>query len=186
LTTRALHLVPKPESPPDTVAFERVAHGDVGALGDIYDRHAAPLLRFASRAAGPHDAEDIVQQTFMLAAKIAATYDGRAATARSWLYGITARLIQERRRSVARFARALMRLSDVTARAHDPTGSPRSDIERGLATLSDAKRVVLVLAEIEGYTCEEIAEMLEIPVGTVWTRLHHARKNLRTFYEGAR
>ena len=47
--------------------------------------------------------------------------------------------------------------------------------QRSLATFA-------VLAEVEGYTCEEIAEMLGVPVGTVWTRLHRARRDLRRFY----
>ena len=67
-------------------------------------------------------------------------------------------------------------------RAHTPSDAHRWDLERGLGELSDAKRVVLILAEVEGYTCEEIAGMLRVPVGTVWTRLHHARKELRAFY----
>lgn len=179
-----IRLVPKPkdEVPSDTVALKRVAHGDVSALAELYDRHAVALLRFATRAAGHHDAEDLVQQTFVLAARIAPTYDGRADSARSWLYGISARLLQERRRSLVRFGRAILRISEVAVRSHAPTDAHRADMERGLRALSDAKRVVIVLAEIEGYTCEEIAEMLQIPVGTVWTRLHHARKDLRAFY----
>ncbi len=183
---RAIRLVPNREdrAPADTIALKHVAHGDVSALGELYDRHAVALWRFASRAAGQHDAEDLVQQTFVLAARIASTYDGRADSARSWLYGITARLIQERRRSLRRFGRALLRVSEVATRSHVPTDAHRADVERGLRSLSDAKRVVIVLAEIEGYTCEEIAEMLQIPIGTVWTRLHHARKDLRAFYEG--
>ena len=179
---RTLRLVAAREpGAPDTIALDRVARGDLGALGSVYDRHATSLLRFVARAAGSHDAEDLVQQTFILAAKAALTYDGRGESARPWLYGIAARLIQQRRRSIARFARAVLRLSEVATRVHDP--APSSDIERGLRALSDAKRVVIVLAEIEGYMCEEIASMLGIPVGTVWTRLHHARRELRTFYE---
>ena len=42
---------------------------------------------------------------------------------------------------------------------------------------------MLLLAEVEGFTCEEIAAMLAVPVGTVWTRLHHARRQMRAFYE---
>jgi RNA polymerase sigma factor (sigma-70 family) len=179
-----LQLVPKPEAKtPDTLALERVARGELSALGEVYDRYAVALLRFASRAAGPHDAEDLVQATFMKAVKIAASYDGRSDSARSWLFGIAARLLQERRRSLVRLARALSRLAASSASAATSADSPRSDLERGLLALSDAKRVVIVLAEIEGYTCDEIARMLEIPVGTVWTRLHHARKELRSFYE---
>ena len=142
-----------------------------------------PLYAYVRRRGhGPEDAEDLVQATFIRAAKAASSYDGRAETARSWLFGITARLVQERRRSIARLARTLLRLEEGGARAHSLTDAHRSDLERGLCKLSDAKRVVIILAEVEGYTCEEIAAMLEVPVGTVWTRLHHARKELRAFY----
>lgn len=178
-----LKLVPKPAlSSPDALALARVADGDLGALGEVYDRHAAALLRFASRATGGQDAEDVLQATFMRAATIAQTYDGRAATARSWLFGIMARLVQERRRSLTRFARALFGLSQSSGRERAHSDAHRSDLERGLRSLSAPKRMVLLLAEVEGYTCAEIAGMLEIPVGTVWTRLHHARKELRAFY----
>ncbi|NOU26346.1 MAG: RNA polymerase sigma factor [Polyangiaceae bacterium] len=187
LTPRALRLVPSvlPASRPsrDTAALVRIAAGDVGALGEVYDRHAAALLRFASRAAGPGDAEDLVQGTFMVALRVAGTYDGRAESARSWLYGILARLMQERRRSLRRFARALIQLAAPSPRAPVDASIPlRPDLQRGLSALSEAKRVVVLLAEVEGYSCEEIAGILHIPVGTVWTRLHHARRDLRAFF----
>jgi RNA polymerase sigma factor (sigma-70 family) len=182
--TRALHLVPQPDAgTPDSIALDRVAGGDLSALGEVYDRYAVALLRFTSRAAGRHDAEDLVQATFMKAVRIAGTYDDRSHSARPWLFGIAARLIQERRRSLARLTRALARLADISPKA-TASDHPRFDLERGLLALSDAKRVVIVLAEVEGYTCDEIARMLEIPVGTVWTRLHHARKEMRAFYDG--
>lgn len=165
----------------DIEALGRVARGDVGALGFLYDRHARALLGFASRAVGAHDAEDLVQSTFERAAKASATFDGRSSSARSWLFGIAARLVQERRRSFARFARALTRI-DVTE-GFSPTGDMRNDLRKGLFRLTETKRVVLLLAEVEGFTCEEIATMLGVPVGTVWTRLHHARREMRAFYE---
>jgi RNA polymerase sigma-70 factor (ECF subfamily) len=165
----------------DADALARVARGDVGALGEVYDRHARALLSFASRAAGRSEAEDIVQSTFLRAAKVAATYDDRAPTARAWLFGITVRLLQERRRSVARLARALLRFD--ASDAIVPHDGDRCDLENGLARLADAKRTVLLLAEVEGFTCEEIAVIVGVPVGTVWTRLHHARKELRAFFD---
>jgi len=168
----------------DADALARVARGDVGALGEVYDRHARSLLSFAARAVGRHHAEDIVQSTFVCAAKVASTYDARGASARSWLFGIAARLVQQRRRSFARLARALLRFD--LAASSSPEGEARNDLQKGLLRLSEAKRVVLLLAEVEGFTCEEIATMLEIPVGTVWTRLHHARREMRVFYEETR
>ena len=57
-------------------------------------------------------------------------------------------------------------------------------VERALARLSEAKRVTLLMAEVEGLSCDEIAQALEIPIGTVWTRLHAARRELRQALEG--
>lgn len=185
MKTGPLKLVPPRgragERADDTEALARIARGDVGALGEIYDRHARALLAFASRSVGGHDAEDLVQSTFVRAAKAAATFDGRSTSARAWLFGIAARLVQERRRSFARFARALLRFE--VAMPFTSADESRSDLQKGLFGLSEAKRVVLLLAEVEGFSCEEIATMLGVPVGTVWTRLHHARREMRAFYE---
>ncbi|MDB4933836.1 MAG: polymerase sigma-54 factor RpoN [Labilithrix sp.] len=178
---RRLSVVRAHATTSDADALARVARGDVGALGEVYDRHARELLRFASRTAGASDAPDVVQSTFLRAAKVAGAYDGRAPTARAWLFGIAVRVMQERRRSVARFARALMRFDASVVVM--PVHAERSDLEKALSRLAEAKRVVLVLAEVEGFTCEEIATMLGVPVGTVWTRLHHARKQLRAFFD---
>jgi RNA polymerase sigma-70 factor (ECF subfamily) len=178
----ALRIVPQEGSALDTVALRRLASGDVSALGDLYDRHSEALWAFACRAAGLEEAEDLLQATFLAVVKVAATYDGRADSARSWLHGIMARLIQQRRRSLIRFARALLRMK-AAAPVHDAVDTRRSDILRGLERLSPSKRTVLILADVEGYQCEEIALMLHVPVGTVWTRLHYARKELRAFYE---
>jgi len=165
----------------DAELLARVAGGDVGALGALYDAFAPGLLRFARRAAGTDDAEDIVQMVFLRVLRIAHTFDARAPSARPWLFAITARVVLERRRSLRRWAAALVSLSTHVVPTTKNTGEARSDLERGLKALTAAKRTVLVLAEVEGFTCDEIASMLGIPVGTVWTRLHHARRELRRF-----
>lgn len=189
MTARALHLVVDRNSPalpsPDALALARVAAGDVAALGEVFDRHHRSLVRFATRLVGPRDAEDIVQTTFVRAAKAAASFDPSAASARPWLTGIASRVVLEGRRTFARFGRVLHALG-FSDQSHAPEGGARTDIQRALARLSDAKRVVLLLAEVEEYTCEEIAVLLDLPVGTVWTRLHHARKELRAHFEGER
>lgn len=169
----------------DAELLGRVGRGDLGALGELYDRHARALLGFATRCTSAQDAEDLLQTTFMRAARSAATFDGRTGNARSWLFGITAHLVQERRRSFARLARALLRfdVGSVTGATASPPEEHRSDLRKGLGRLAETKRVVLILAEVEGFTCEEIAAMLAVPVGTVWTRLHHARREMRAFYE---
>ena len=70
------------------------------------------------------------------------------------------------------------------SRRSAPGARRAPDVERALARLSEAKRITLLLAEVEGLTCPEIAELLAIPIGTVWTRLHAARRELRQMLEG--
>jgi RNA polymerase sigma-70 factor (ECF subfamily) len=55
----------------------------------------------------------------------------------------------------------------------------RADVERTIGRLSDVKRITLLLAEVEGLSCAEIAAVLDVPIGTVWTRLHAARREIR-------
>jgi RNA polymerase sigma-70 factor (ECF subfamily) len=169
----------------DAEALRRLSRGEISAMAPIYDRHHVAVYKFVARITGNgSDAEDVVHATFLTAAKRAGTFDGRA-SCRPWLLGIAARLVQRRRRSMARFGRMLVDLAMNLrgAQVADPTEllaarDQLTRVERAFDQLSEAKRAVLLLAEIEGMSCEQIALALEIPIGTVWTRLHHARRQL--------
>lgn len=176
---RVVSSAPAPELT-DAAAFARVAAGERAALGVVFDRHAPAVLQFAVRIAGRADAEDVVQTTFERATTLAASFDPRAATARPWLFAIASRVVLERRRAFGRFTAMLARFGAGAAATVAPDAA-RLDVHGALARLAPAKRVTLVLSEIEGYGCEEIARMLEVPVGTVWTRLHHARAEVRAY-----
>jgi len=128
----------------------------------------------------PHDADDLLQATFLAAAKSAARFDSRG-SCRPWLIGIAATLIRRRRRTFARLVGLLSAFGSIQQRVADPRPAlqARADVERALAALSEAKRLTLLMAEVEGLSCTEIAQALEIPIGTVWTRLHAARRELR-------
>jgi RNA polymerase sigma factor (sigma-70 family) len=165
----------------DAELLARIASGEVSALGTLYDRHAPGLLRFARRI-DPQEAEDLLQSTMLRVAHLAARFDGRTPSARAWLFAIMLRVAQERSRSLRRLGAVLKRLAELPRAAVAPVETA-PDLERGLRRLSHAKRSVLLLSEVEGFTCEEIANMLDVPVGTVWTRLHHARRELRAFSE---
>lgn len=182
----SLRLVTPEARSDDADHVARSARGDVGALGALYDAHANALLRFVSRLVGDDEAEDVVQETFLRVSRAAAGYDARQASARPWLFGIAVNVVKERKRAFARLARALGRLRDHAVDASTGVEAPSSDVDRALARLSEAKRAVLVLAELEGFSGDEIARMLDVPVGTVWTRLHHARRELREFLGEAR
>jgi RNA polymerase sigma-70 factor (ECF subfamily) len=176
----------------DADLLARVAAGDNAALGIVYDRHRRAVTRFAARISGkPQDAEDITHETFLTVSKIAGAYDGRP-SCRPWLLGIAARTLSHRQRGAARLARFLTRLGRLNRNARSDPGpalAARSElrcIQLALPVLSEVKRVVLVMFEIEEMSGEEIAIALGVPVGTVWTRLHAARRELRARLEASR
>jgi RNA polymerase sigma-70 factor (ECF subfamily) len=183
--TRATRRADAPATEPaDSVILARVATGDLAALGTLYDRYASQLLRFGRRVAGEHDAADVVQTVFLRVVALASTFDATAVSARPWLFAIVVKVAQEHRRSIRRWAAAMLGLAAQPRRQAPTIPEARSDLDYCLLKLSPPKRVVLILAEVEGFTCEEIAKMLSIPIGTVWTRLHHARRELRLSYAG--
>jgi RNA polymerase sigma-70 factor (ECF subfamily) len=165
----------------DPEILSRLAGGEIGALGDLYDRYSATIRRFVARATSDaEDVDDLVHATFLAAARSAGRYDGRP-SCRPWLVGIAAQLLRRRRQSLGRFMAVLASLGGILRTTADPRPAlqARKDLDRALASLSEAKRVTLLMAEVEGLTCAEIATVLEIPIGTVWTRLHAARRELR-------
>ena len=171
---------------PDPDILRQLAGDEIGALGELYDRYREPVRRFVARATSDaDDVDDLVHATFLAAAKSAGRYDGRP-SCRPWLIGIAAQLLRRRRRSFGRFLGVLSVLRGVRVTAADPRPAlqARSDVERALVGISEAKRITLLMAEVEGLSCAEIAAALGIPIGTVWTRLHAARRELRRALEG--
>jgi RNA polymerase sigma-70 factor (ECF subfamily) len=165
----------------DAELMRQLAAGQLGALGALYDRYQAAVRSFIARATrDAHDVDDLLHATFLSAAKCAQRYDGRACC-RPWLIGIAAQLLRRRRRAVGRFVAVLSALKGSLQAESDPRPAlqARSDVERALARISEAKRITLLMAEVEGLSCDEIAQALEIPIGTVWTRLHAARRELQ-------
>lgn len=160
-----------------------VARGQLSALGRLYDRHERAIHRFCARMTGSEaDAEDLTHQTFLTLARIAGTYDGRASV-RAWLLGVAARHLSDRRRASARLRRFLGRLLGEGEPSRDPRPALEARLALGaVAEALDAmpfeRRAAVVLFEVEGLSGEEIASALGVPVGTVWTRLHAARKEL--------
>lgn len=154
----------------------------------VFDRHAQPIHRYVSRRLGPVMADDVVGETFLVAFRQRERYDLGRPDARPWLYGIASNLIGRHRRAEVRAYRALARTGV------DPVvAAPRTDevdarlaaagVERELASalshLPRGDRDVLLLFAWADLTYEQIAAALGIPVGTVRSRLHRARRKLR-------
>jgi len=171
----------------DARLFERMRDGDMGALGIIFDRYARDMRRVISRLGiAPTDVDDLVQLTFLEAMRAASQYDGRA-NAKPWLAGIAVIMVRRHRRSLGRLLRRLTEWGREPA--GDKQGKNQADeyethemaqkAEKALAKLSPKKREVFTLVVLEGLPGEQVATALSIPVATVWTRLHHARLDLR-------
>ena len=166
----------------DSEIMGRLASGESGALGELYDRYHEPVRRFLARATSDaEDVDDLVHATFLAAGSSAARYDGRPC-ARPWLIGIAVRHLRRRLQARGRLVAALDALGLMRGTStRDPQSdlNARGDVERALRLISAPKRVALLMAEVEEMSCPEIAAVLRIPLGTVWTRLHAARRELR-------
>jgi RNA polymerase sigma factor (sigma-70 family) len=174
------------ENEDDAELLRRVSGGDLRPLGLLYDRHHAYVRNFVLRAtSGGADADDLTHETFLALASVAARYDGRP-SARPLLLGIAALLVRQHRRGAARFLEVMTSFatgaSQRTIPTPEDTASTTENLRRfdqALARLPQEKRLVLLLVECEGLSGEEVAQALQVPLNTVWTRLHYARVELR-------
>jgi RNA polymerase sigma factor (sigma-70 family) len=153
----------------------------------IFDRHAPTLHRYVVRRLGPEVAEDVVAEVFLAAFRRRTRYDQAYGDARPWLYGIASNEIAQHRRQEARRWRLLAELApDPATPDHaDPADArvsaqaARPALARALGRLSRGEREVLLLLAWEELSYEEIATALDIPIGTVRSRLSRARAKLR-------
>jgi RNA polymerase sigma-70 factor, ECF subfamily len=178
----------------DRAAFERVARGDHDALGEIYDRHGRLVYSLALRILRDQaDAEDVVQEVFSQAWRQAARYDASRGTVLGWLLTLTrSRSIDRLRGRQSRPATAadeglLNAIPDpgAPADAQVAWAGQATQIRAALDGLSVLQRVAIELAFYEGLTHAEIAERLELPLGTVKTRIRQGLLRLRDRLAGA-
>ena len=152
---------------------------------EVVRQHAPRVYRLAYRLAGnPQDAEDLTQETFVRVFKSLATY--QPGTFEGWLHRITTNLFLDlvRRRQRIRFDALPEDSERLAGRERSPeqvyTDSHLDpDIQRALDALHPDFRVAVVLCDIEGLSYEEIATTLNIKLGTVRSRIHRGRLQLR-------
>jgi len=166
----------------DTALVKAVAAGDRHALSRLYDRYAGLLLALAMRIVRDRrEAEDLLHDVFLEVWRSARDYDPTRGRVRTWL------VIRMRSRAldVAKSARVSRRAGDVDVLERmvadtDVGGSPdRRRVRAAVAELTREQRVVLELGYFEGLSCSQIAARLDIPIGTVKSRLAAALGRLR-------
>lgn len=169
---------------------------EIQAFEALVERYGRRIYSLAYRMAGNEaDAKDLAQEALIRVYRALRRIDP-AANLESWLYRIVTNLYIDmlRRRPKVRLESLDAPLvtakgDEVTREVEDAAADPEetllnaqldADIQRALLALSPDLRLVVVLSDIEGRAYEEIAEMLAIPVGTVKSRLHRARRTLQT------
>jgi RNA polymerase sigma-70 factor (ECF subfamily) len=161
---------------------------DPEAFGALFDRHATVLFRYLVRRVGVDEADGMLGELFRIAFEKRATYDLARSNARPWLYGIATNLLARHRRREARRFHAMARVLAQTPPAADAAEGivdavdaeelwPR--VAQVLGALPEAERDALVLYVWEDLSYDEIAAALDVPVGTVRSRLNRARMTLR-------
>ena len=164
--------------------------GDSAALGALFDRHHVAVHRLISRLLRSEASEidDLVQTTFMEAWRSAKKYAGGGAV-KSWLYGIAANLVRHYVRGSARRRNAYARVPEPI---ESPTGPEDAamraqQLDRlavALEQLPNDLRTVYVLCDLEDVPGIEAARILDVRPGTLWRRLHDARRALRAAIDG--
>lgn len=154
---------------------------------DVVRDHSARVYRLAYRLTGdPHDAEDLTQEVFLRVFRSLHTF--QPGTFEGWLHRITTNLFLDgaRRRQRIHMDALPERAEERLAEPHPAPAEALADagldgdVAAALAALSPAFRAALVLCDIEGLTYEEISEVLDVKVGTVRSRIHRARGQMRT------
>jgi len=168
----------------DEALVAAAAAGSRDAFGELLRRHEHKVRAMLLRLCGDRTlADDLAQEAFLRAYRGLVGFERRAAFS-TWLYRIAynAYLSHSGRKNTAAKVEAGLRQQHAAVWTHAPVDAPsdlRQDLELAIAELPERYRVVVLLYYCEGVNYPEIAEILELPVGTVKTHLHRAKRALR-------
>ncbi len=162
--------------------ISRARAGDAAAERELYERHVDRIYRLAHRMTGDETmAEDCTQETFIRAFDRLAGFREQAAFS-TWLHSIAVSVVLNSLRKVKRLRSRETELADAGPAAATPAvdGALKIALHRAIDALPDGLRLVFLMHDLEGYKHEEIAAVLDLPVGTSKSRLAHARAELRS------
>ncbi|BCJ48278.1 DNA-directed RNA polymerase sigma-70 factor [Actinoplanes ianthinogenes] len=154
----------------------------------LFDEHAPGLWRYLARQVGASQAEDVVAETFLAAWSGRGDYRPERGSARAWLFGIAVNLLRRHHRVQAQQQRMSQRLTTHVESVGGPEDGVAARVDArthvaalaaAIAALPDGDRDVLLLSSLGELSTKEIATALGIPEGTVRSRLHRVRRDLR-------
>lgn len=171
--------------PSDAALLGCIAEGDLASFQAFYGRHAGRVLAYARQLSRNSDvAEDVAQEVFVTVWRRAASYRPDRGDTAGWLYTITRnKLVDHWRR--AGDPQAFGEIDERRlAEAEDP-GGLRLSVRQALARVEPEQRRAIEMAYFGGFTYEETARRLELPLGTLKSRIRSGLKTLRSLLEGS-
>jgi RNA polymerase sigma-70 factor (ECF subfamily) len=175
----------------DEELMSLIDSGDAGAFAGLYDRHSRAAYSLAYRMMGERQAvEDLVQEAFLNVWRAAGSYRAQRGSVRTWVLSI----VHNRGIDQLRSSASCRRIQD-RAEATTPTWQPsevfaetwrnsqREQVREALRGLPPEQLKVLELAYFSGYTHKEIAELLDLPLGTVKGRMRLGLKKIREYFD---
>jgi RNA polymerase sigma factor (sigma-70 family) len=158
----------------------RSSFNDARAFAVIFDRHFRAIFRFLRGRVGRHLAEDLASETFVVSFAHRFSYDLSREDARPWLYGIAVNLLRGHRRAEERRLCAYARVPADQRPASDELGEYLdSSVSAALLELSHEERNLILLLTWADFTYAELAHALDLPVGTIRSRVSRVRSKLR-------
>lgn len=178
---------PVEHSRDDDALIAAIAEGDERVLRVLYERHAPWLAVRLRRTLAASAVEDVLQETFLAVWKGAGRYQ-QTGDVGAWIWGIGRRQGATWARKHGRPTLALELLGERPGREADPADevAHRNEIERALAAVGSTGAInerIARKALVEGRPLTEIADEMQVPLGTIKSRLHRIRKTLRAFRE---
>ena len=162
--------------------IERVLTGDPVAERRLYDDHVDRVYRLAFRMAGDDDlAQEFTQETFIRTFAKLRDFRGDSALS-TWIHSIAVSVCLNGLRKTRRFRTREVELDEASsASSHERRADPmlKQKLHRAIDALAEGYKVVFLMHDVEGYTHEEIGEVLAVPAGTSKARLSRARAKLR-------
>ena len=159
--------------------LDRCAEGDERAIRWILHRYRDRVVRLAAHVLhNPREAEDVAQEAFVKAFRQIGQFRGESGFY-AWLYRIVINLCLDRMRRKCMTSEMPLEETVSSFFAVTPDVEKRLSVEQVLDSLTPPMRAALVLREVEGLEYAEIADVLQIPVGTVRSRLNTAREQFR-------
>lgn len=179
-------------TPTDSAVIER-SLDESECFAEIFDRHVSSIHGYLARRTGSERADALVGEVFRVAFETRHRYQLQRPDALPWLYGIASNVLRQSRRTERRQDRVATKLATFSRVDADPGDSSEdllrrehlSEVMGAVMALPDADRETLLLYAWEELTYDEIAETLDVPLGTVRSRLNRARTRIREQLDAA-